>query len=147
MVTHSHVETPQLVLVLPEPPSLNAMLDLAKQRTRRSRTGGWMKRSLPVVYDQQLEAYELQCLAALRGAGIALPRDSWPRWRLTAAHFHLHSLRDPIELLASLKWPVDVLVRLGFVAGDSPRELLDTPKPTQVIDRQHRKVALTIEAA
>lgn len=134
----------RLVLVLPEPPSLNAMLDLAKQRTRRSRTGGWMKRSLPVVYDQELEVYEMRCLAALRGLGVSAPATPWPRWRLEAAEFRLHRLRDPIELLASLKWPVDVLVRLGFVAGDSPRELLETPRPTQLIDPKNRRVTLTI---
>lgn len=133
-----------LVLVLPEPPSLNMMLDLAKQRTRRTGSGGWSKRSLPVVYDHQKSAYELQCLAALRGQGIATPRVPWARWRLTAAHFQLHRLRDPIELLASLKWPVDALVALGFVANDSPRELLSTPSPTQVIDQSNRRVTLTI---
>jgi hypothetical protein len=120
------------------------MLDLAKQRTRRSRTGGWMKKSLPVVYDQQKEAYELQCLAALRGIGISPPSAPWPRWRLESAEFQLHRLRDPIELLASLKWPVDFLVAAGFVAGDSPRELIDTPTPRQVIDQKNRRVTLTI---
>lgn len=134
----------RLVLVLPESPSFNAMLDLAKKRTRRSRTGGWMKRSLPVVYDQELEAYELRCLAALRGAGVTAPAVPWPRWRLDAAEFRLQRLRDPIELLASLKWPVDVLVRLGFVADDSPRELVATPVPTQVIDQKNRRVTLTL---
>jgi hypothetical protein len=131
-------------LVMPEPPSLNQMIDMAKRRTRRSRTGGWMRKSLPVVYDQRLETYELECLAALRIAGIRLPVAPWPRWCLEAAEFRLHSLRDPVELLASLKWPVDALVRLGFVAGDSPRELLGTPVPTQVIDRGNRGVTLTI---
>jgi hypothetical protein len=133
-----------LRIALPEPPSLNQMLDLAKQRTRRSRTGGWMKRSLPVVYDQHLETYELECRADLRIAGIRPPVTPWPRWRLEAAEFRLHQLRDPIELLASLKWPVDVLVRLGFVADDSPRELVATSIPTQVIDRKDRRVTLTI---
>lgn len=137
-----------LVLELPEPPSLNAMLDLAKQRTRRTRTGGWMKRALPVVYDQELEAYELRALATLRTQGIRPPADPWPRWVLVAAHFRLHSLRDPIELQASLKWPVDVLVRGGFVADDSSRELVATPSaPTQVIARADRGVTLMIAPA
>jgi hypothetical protein len=121
------------------------MIDLAKKRTRRTRVGGWMKRSLPVVYDQELETYELQCQAALRGSGIVLPAAPWPRWKLSSADFRLHRLRDPIELLASLKWPVDVLVRLGFVAGDRPRELIAVPTPTQVIDQKNRRITLTIE--
>ena len=103
-----------------------------------------MKRSLPVVYDQRLEEYELSCQAALRGMGIVVPVTPWPCWRLESAEFRLHRLRDPIELLASLKWPVDVLVRLGFVAGDSPRELVSTPTPTQVIDQRNRRITLTI---
>jgi hypothetical protein len=103
-----------------------------------------MRAALPVVYDQQLEIYETECLAAIRTARIAIPDAPWPRWRLDSAEFRLHNLRDPIELLASLKWPVDVLVRLGFVAGDSTRELVDTPKPTQVIDRANRRITITI---
>src|SRR4051794_7917054 len=98
------------------------MLDMAKERTRRTQSGGWMKTARPVVYDQKLNVYETECLAAIKNARITIPREPWPRWRLESAEFALHGLRDPIELLASLKWPVDVLVRLGFVAGDSPRE-------------------------
>lgn len=141
------INAKKVTLVLPEPPSLNAMLDLAKQRTRRSRTGGFMRRSLPVVYDQQLELYELQCLAALRSQRIAPPASPWPQWTLETAHFSLFNLRDPVELLASLKWPVDALVRLRFVAGDSPRELLSVPIPSQAINRANRRVVLTIAAA
>jgi hypothetical protein len=143
-MTTSVITPAKLVLVLPEPPSLNQMLDLAKQRTRRAWNGAWMKRSIPIVYDNALKTYELQCAAALRGAGIAPPVTPWPRWSLESAHFQLHRLRDAIELLASLKWPVDVLVRLGYVAGDSPRELVSTPVPTQVIDQRNRRVTLVV---
>jgi hypothetical protein len=34
-----------LTFDLPLPPSLNEMLALAKKRTRRSRAGGWMRKS------------------------------------------------------------------------------------------------------
>lgn len=133
-----------LTFDLPLPPSLNEMLELAKKRTRRSRTGGWMKRSLPVVYDQHLEAYELEALAALRRQGVAIPESPWPRWQLVSAEFRVHNLRDWTELLASLKWPVDVLVRLRLVANDSPREMAPPPTPSQVIDRADTGVTLTI---
>jgi hypothetical protein len=146
MITEA-ISAKSLVLVLPEPPSFNAMLDIAKERTNRLPNGGWSKKAIPVVYDAKLKEYELRCLAALRGAGISVPREPWAMWRLEAAHFQLFALRDPIELLASLKWPVDVLVRLGFVVNDSPRELLSTPTPTQVIDRANRRVTLTIAPA
>jgi hypothetical protein len=134
----------RLVLNLPEPPSLNVMIDLAKKRTRRSRTGGWMKKSLPVVYDQAKETYELECLAATRSAGVHAPREPWPRWRIEAAEFRLHSLRDTLELLAGLKWSVDWLVHAGFVTNDSPRELRGLPDPVQRIARTNRGVSLTI---
>ena len=134
-------------LVLPEPPSFNAMIELAKKRTRRTRSGGFMKRSLPVVYDQALEAYEVLCTAAIRTAGIRPPVEPWPRWRLASIHFRLHSERDWLELAAGAKWAVDFLVRSGFVRGDSPREM-ERPQvwPTQEIDRQHRGVEIVIEA-
>lgn len=135
-----------LVLELPEPPSLNVMIDLAKQRTRRSRTGGWMKRSLPVVYDQTKEVYELQCMHATRTAGVFPPREPWASWRIERAEFRLHQLRDPLELLAGLKWTVDWLVHAGFVTNDSPRELRGIPDPLQRIDRAHRGVTLTIHS-
>lgn len=133
-----------LSLQLPLPPSLNEMLDLAKKRTRKSRTGGWMKRSLPVVYDQHLERYETTSLAALRVQGIPRPPLPWPAWELVSADFRVFNARDPIELLASLKWPVDVLVRLGYVANDSPRELRRVCIPQQSIDRRNLGVTLTL---
>jgi hypothetical protein len=136
-----------LTLTLPEPPSLNKMLDLAKERTRRTRSGGWMKRAIPVVYDQTKDAYDLQCLAAIRGAGVRPPASPWPRWQLEAVEFRLHRLRDPIELLAGLKWPIDFLVSARFVEDDSPRELIAVPYPTQLIDQSNRRITLTISRA
>ncbi len=135
---------------LPLPPSLNQMLDLAKERTVRTRNGGWRRKgakAIPVVYDQHLEAYELEAMAALRQQGITAPETPWPRWRLVSAAFRVHNQRDWIELLASLKWPVDVLVRLGFVLDDSPREMEPPPTPTQVIDRKRLGVTLVIAPA
>lgn len=139
--------TERLVLELPEPPSLNKMLDLAKERTRRTLTGGWMKRSLPVVYDQARTVYQMECTKALREAGVKPPRDAWAAWRLERAEFRLQLLRDPIELLAGLKWPIDTLVTLGYLAQDSPRELKGIPDPEQTIDRRRRGITLTIARA
>lgn len=133
-----------LTFDLPLPPSLNEMLTLAKRRTRRSRTGGFMRRSLPVVYDQHLEAYEDLAVLELRRQGITPPATPWARWRLVSAHFRVHNVRDWTELLASLKWPVDVLVRQRYVAGDSPREMERPSSPEQSIDRRNPGVTLTI---
>jgi hypothetical protein len=134
-----------ITLTLPEPPSLNKMLSLAMQRTRRTRNGGWTTRVVPgIVYDQHHEAYVLRCTAALRQAKIVVPQTSWQRWEMTAAHFRLHNLRDPFELLAGLKWVVDWLVFVGFAANDSPREVRSIPTPTQEICRTNRGVTITI---
>jgi hypothetical protein len=135
----------RLTLQLPLSPSLNEMLALAKKRTRRSRSGGWMQRTLPVVYDQHLEAYEDRAVIMLREQGVRVPPTPWHRWALTSAAFRVRNLRDWTELLASLKWPVDVLVRRGFVLDDSPREMLPPPCPTQTIDRRRPGITLTIE--
>lgn len=131
-----------LRLTLPEPPSFNAMIELAKKRTRRTRNGGFMKRSLPVVYDQHLEAYELEAMSQLAAGGDHPPATPWPRWALVKVVFRLHNTRDWTELLASLKWPVDVLKRRGWVVDDSPREMNLECIPTQSIDRTLRGVDL-----
>jgi hypothetical protein len=133
-----------LRIVLPEPPSLNIMIDLAKKRTRRTRNGGWMKRTLPVVYDQEKETYELLCLAVSREQKVQPPPAPWERWRLERASFRLRMLRDPLELLAGLKWTVDWLVRQGFVADDGPNHLLHIPLPEQRIERSDRGVTIEI---
>lgn len=133
-----------LTIVLPEPPSLNVMIDIAKKRTRKTRTGGWMKRSLPIVYDQEKEKYELTCLAVAREQGIRPPADPWNQWRIERAAFRLHQLRDPLELLAGLKWTVDWLVSQGYVIDDGPSHLLHTPYPEQRIERSDRGITLTI---
>lgn len=133
-----------ITLELPEPPSLNRMIDLAKERTRRTSSGGWMKRSLPVVYDQAKERYELECLAAIRTARVQLPRAPWARWELVEVEFRLHNERDPLELLAGLKWTVDWLVSIGMLANDSTRELVSLPIPRQRVARSDRGITITI---
>lgn len=124
-----------LVIELAEPPALNEMLDLAKQRDRRGR---------PTVYAMTKARYETGVAVAARRQGFPPPRVPWPRWRLERAAFRLHQLRDPLELLAGLKWCVDALVTGGWLAGDSPRHLRGIPDPDQVIDRGNRGVSLAI---
>lgn len=135
----------RLTLELPEPPALNRMLDIAKKRTRRTKGGGWRAEARPTVYDEEKEMYATLCDAATRQVGIFPPRYPWRRWRLVDARFRLWGERDPIELLAGLKWPVDWLVAAGFVEDDSARHLLGIPLPTQVIARGDRGVTITIE--
>lgn len=135
----------RITLELPEPPALNRMIDIAKERTRRTKGGGWRQQALPTVYDQKKHVYGVKCTAASREAGVRPPREPWPRWRLIEARFRLWNLRDPIELLAGLKWPVDWLVDAGFVEDDSARHLVGIPLPEQVVDRKNRGITITIE--
>jgi len=102
---------------------MNAMLGMAKKRTKRGRDGGWMRRALPIVYDNARHAYQRECLREAMAQGVKPPREPWEYWHLEYAGFRLHSLRDPVELAAGLKWACDFLVKEGFVADDSPRGL------------------------
>lgn len=128
----------RLILQLPEPPSINEMLDMAKERVRRGR------KIVPRYWLEQ-QQYKQQAVTALLIARVPRPVEPWARWSIVEAHFALHALRDRVELFAGLKWPVDLLVSLGFVTQDSPRELLITCQPTQVIARTARGVRLTIQ--
>lgn len=140
------MEPEELTLDLPLPPTMNQMVALAKQRTRKPWKGGWLKRAAPIVYDNAMHEYQLNCSVELRMAGIQAPREPWKRWALLSAHFRTHSTRDWTELAAGLKWVIDMLVSQGFLLGDSPREM-ERPKewPTQEINRKDMGVRLTIK--
>jgi hypothetical protein len=127
-----------MTVTLAEPPSLNKMLDLAKQRVRVG------KRLVPIVYDRAKNAYELQAIAEMRTQGFFAPRVPWRRWRIEAVEMRRHQLLDPIEMLASLKFPVDALVKGRYVQDDGPDYLLSIPLPVQKIDRSNRGITLTI---
>lgn len=138
-MSYARVPSDALIFELPEPPSMNQMIDLAK---RRVIVRG---KAIPISYDIARQNYEIECIATLRTQGFRTPAESsLERWRLIVAHFRLHQLRDWTELLASLKWPIDVLVRLGFVKNDSPREMAPPCLPTQIVDRHQRGVTIII---
>lgn len=128
-------ERAPLRLTLPEPPTLNVMLDIAKERDRRG---------LPTVYASRKRDYALRCTKAAREQGVRPPAAPWRRWRLTRVEFRLFNLRDPIELLGGLKWPVDWLVEAGYVADDSDRELVEVPRPEQRVARADRGITIEL---
>ena len=140
-----HAGPASLTLELPECPSLNKMIDLAKERTRRTASGAWLKRPVPIVYDNAKKAYELECLVMLNRAGFRVPSTPWQRWAITDVEFRLHNLRDPLELVAGLKWVADFLVTYDVLANDSARELVSICVPRQRIDRKNRGVTITIQ--
>jgi hypothetical protein len=136
----------RLTFVLPEPPTFNAMLALAKKRTRKYK-GAWLDKAQPVVYDEAKSDYETKCTLCANAARKFPPREPWRAWALESVELRVHQLYDPIELLGALKWPVDWLVKRGYVANDSAEELLDYPKPVQRIERRNRGITLTIRRA
>ncbi len=124
---------------------MNAMLEMAKKRTRRGREGGWMKRAIPIVYDNNRHLYQLECLRRSYADGIKPPPSPWKFWAIESVRFRLHSLRDPVELAAGLKWACDFLVKEGFVIDDSPRELYTPARwPEQIVERKRRGLDLVI---
>ena len=136
-----------LTLEVEEPPTVNAMLTLAKRRTRKGPHGVWMQRPQSAYWVAQQE-YQARFADSLRqqmaAAGVPWPEAPWPKWRIVSAHYRVHQLRDPLELPAGLKWAADALVAAGLVADDSPRELSPPPAPTQEVQRRNRGVTLTI---
>lgn len=129
-------------ITLPEPPAFNAMLEMAKQRTRRWHHT-YLKRPLPVYYLEQQD-YQARVATMLDAAGHRRPAVPWARWAIVRVDFRLFSLRDAVELCSALKWPVDALVKNGWVKNDSPAELQLLCLPTQVIHRAQRGVDLWI---
>jgi hypothetical protein len=141
------------VIVLPEPPTINVMLGWARKKTHRGPTGNYMRQAQSVYWVEQRKYYDavkrvmLDASVAAFGARY-LPL---PRWRIVSAHFRLHQLRDDVELMSGLKWPVDALKAHGIVEDDSPRHLMPfaecPPVVTQEVARADRGVTLTIADA
>ena len=53
---------------------------------------------------------------------------------------------DTDNLMARLKWPVDWIVKAGYLADDGPK-VLEWEMPQQVIDRRNMRVEIELEAA
>jgi len=142
-ITQPEVEVGAVVRVtLPEPPAFNAMIELAKRRTRKfGKT--YLKKAMPLYYLEQ-QVYQSSARAALDAAGWRRPATPWEQWSIVRIEFRLWSLRDMVELCSSMKWPVDVLVQEGFVADDSPAHLHLLCLPTQTVHREQRGVDLWI---
>lgn len=91
-------------------------------------------------YKKQFE-YELRCLHALGHAEKTLERAT------ISAHLFLYSYMDVDNAMARLKWPVDLLVKHGYIADDSRKVLTWSGLPEQTIDRKNPRLEITLEAA
>ncbi len=66
---------------------------------------------------------------------------------ITATIYHTHTM-DQDNAMARLKWPVDWMVRNGFLVDDDPDHLVWTGVPTQVkCKKDERRVEFVLEAA
>lgn len=122
----------RLTFDLEEPPSLNAMIEMAK-----TRNGPWSK------YAEEKDRYEQIATVHMRNQHKR-PNPPWETWAITRLHFRLWNHRDPLELAAGAKWIADALVKAGYVADDSHRHLLEIATPTQEIARKDRGVTIEI---
>lgn len=70
---------------------------------------------------------------------------SEPAPRELASTLFLVRIMDQDNALARLKWPIDLLVKWGYLGDDSPRRCR-MQMPEQAVDRQHQRVEFTITA-
>lgn len=128
---------PRLTFDLPEPPTINSMLRLYSHFHVRG-----MQR-VP-LYQIRRREYEVKCEVYTKNYGIKPPDHPWPEWQIQSAIFRVWTPKDPIELLASLKWAVDFLVRGGYVKDDSPRELLYIPEYIGLLEPEEPRLKSTL---
>lgn len=72
---------------------------------------------------------------------VALPKAK------ASAHLYVWNFYDDDGAAALMKWPMDWLVRNGYLADDKRKVLRWTGYPEQTIDRAARRIELTLEAA
>jgi hypothetical protein len=120
----------------PLPPGQNEQLAL---NCVFRRAGG---KRIPVYWFKHKEYEEWCDNLELAGKLPSAPAEPWQVWRITSVEFRFKkdatgkvAKRDPIELYTGLKWPVDWLVKRGYVKDDSLSELLlPLPTPDIVLD-------------
>ena len=61
------------------------------------------------------------------------------------ATLYTWSTMDTDNLMARMKWPVDWLVRSGYIVDDSPDVLVWT-LPEQAVDRKRQRIEIDLEA-
>jgi Holliday junction resolvase RusA-like endonuclease len=90
-------------------------------------------------------AYQTNALI-LMAMESKIPAKPLPKARVTAT-LYVHQRMDADNLFARLKWPLDCLVRSGWLEDDGPDHLEWAAMPTQVVDRKNPRIEITLEAA
>ena len=85
------------------------------------------------------DAYFMRCMVALpKRPRVPFARASM---RVTA---YTHQEMDVDNLNARMKWPLDWLVRAGFIVDDSPKNL-DWLTMEQQVDRKNQRIEVELE--
>ena len=91
--------------------------------------------------------YELRCrVFSTMEPGQDEPDMPWERARIKAT-LYVWSRNDLDNLMARMKWPVDWLVKAGYLVDDSPDHLEWVGLPEQHIDRRNQRIEIELEAA
>ncbi len=85
------------------------------------------------------DAYYMRCLVA----APKRPRLPYRRARIMVT-LYTHQKMDADNLMARLKWPLDFLVKRGFIVDDSP-DVLEWGVPRQAIDRKNQRVKIELD--
>lgn len=119
-------ELTMATLELPMPPNManSRMHWRAKDRKRR-------------------EYYTHATTVLLLGLGVPKRPIVKARVRVT---LYVWAMMDYDNMMARLKWPLDVLVKSGWLEDDGPDHLEFAEMPTQVVDRKNQRVAIELEA-
>jgi Holliday junction resolvase RusA-like endonuclease len=97
------------------------------------------------VTHRKKKDYYLWAERALRNHDCQAWRTKEGRVALTAT-LYLWNKMDRDNLMARLKWPLDVLVSYGLLVDDS-EEWLDLKMPTQVVDRKNPRIEIQLKEA
>jgi hypothetical protein len=132
----------------PLPPAHNEQLDLNSKFTFLGR------KRVPIYWLKHKEFEDWCDNLELAHKLPPAPPEPWSVWRIESAEFtfakagkhrQTAAKRDPLELYCGLKWPVDWLVKRGYVKGDSLSELmLPLPAPQIVLDGDEAKAVVVI---
>ena len=83
--------------------------------------------------------YFLRCLCT----DWKQPRKPHSHVRLTAT-LYVWSRMDMDNLMARMKWPLDWLVRNGWLTDDGP-DVIEWELPRQVVDRKNQRIEIELE--
>ena len=85
--------------------------------------------------------YQYAMVVAMLGA----PRQPLPKARAKIV-LYVWALMDYDNMMARLKWPLDVLVDAGWIEDDGPQHLEFAEMPSQFVDRKNQRVEIELLA-